>query len=178
MVFAVGKRTKVYKFFSFIVKVKKSDSEAIGRVRNEGIWLKRLNEYGIGPKLYYFNDKFLVYRFVKGLEILDFFKKAILEEKKEVMMEVLRQCRVLDKMKVDKFEMHHPMKHILVSDKVVMIDFERCKYGEKPKNVTQFCQFMNRCYKKVNDFELKKILKKYKKSYSDESFNEIVGLFS
>lgn len=177
MVYAKGKRTKAYKFFNLIIKTKRKDSKAIGNIRNEGNWLRKLNKYKIGPRVYYFNDTFLICGFVKGERILDYFKKAGLEEKKKVVKEVLKQCRILDKLKVDKSEMHHPVKHIIVGKKIVMIDFERCKYSNKPKNVTQFCQFLNSYYEKIDSTRLMEILKRYKRSYSDEDFNKIVELF-
>ena len=47
-------------------------------------------------------------------------------------------------MQVNKEEMHHPLKHVLIKDtKAVMIDFERVHYTEKPKSTTQFCQFIS-----------------------------------
>ncbi|MBI2499727.1 hypothetical protein HYV88_05785 [Candidatus Woesearchaeota archaeon] len=177
MVYAKGKRMNVYKIFNFIIKIKKKESKAVSSIKNEGIWLKKLNKCGIGPKLYYYNDKFIICKFVKGDRILDYFKKVDLNKKKNVVREVLRQCRILDKLKVDKFEMHHPLKHIIVGRKIVLIDFERCKYSERPKNVTGFCQFLNNYYKKVDSDKLKEVLKKYKESYSEEDFDEIVGLF-
>ena len=177
MVYAKGKRTEVYKFFNFVIKTKRKDSKAIGRIKNEGNWLRRLNKYGIGPRIYYFNDKFLICNFIRGERILDYFKKGSLDEKKKVIKEVLRQCRILDKLKVDKFEMHHPLKHVIIGRKVVLIDFERCKYSSKPKNVTGFCQFLNNYYKKIDSNTLKEILKKYKEIYSEEDFDKIVRLF-
>ncbi|MEK6951616.1 MAG: hypothetical protein AABX29_01240 [Nanoarchaeota archaeon] len=175
MVYAKGKRTEVYKIFNFIIKVKRKDSKAISSIKNEGTWLKKINKYAIGPRLYYFNDKFLICKFIKGDRILDYFKKVGLNEKEKVVREVLRQCRILDKLKVDKFEMHHPLKHVIVGRRIVLIDFERCKYSERPKNVTGFCQFLNNYYRKIDN--LKEILKKYKESYSDEDFDEIVRSF-
>lgn len=177
MVYAKGKRTKVYKVFNLIIKVKRKDSKAINVIKNEGNWLRKLNKYDIGPKLYYFDEKFLVCEFIKGERIINYLKKVNLNEKKIVVMEVLRQCRLLDKLKVDKFEMHHPVKHILIGKKVVMIDFERCKYSEKPKNVTGFCQFLVKNYKKVDNLKLINLLKKYKESYSEKEFYDITKLF-
>ena len=53
------------------------------------------------------------------------------------------QCKVLDDLGINKEEMHHPVKHILIGKKdIVMIDFERCSFSEKVKNVTQFIQFI------------------------------------
>ena len=50
----------------------------------------------------------------------------------------------MDEMKVTKGEMMRPLKHVIVTagNEVVFIDFERCRASEKPKNVTQFCQFL------------------------------------
>ena len=192
MVYAKGKRTIVYKLFNFIIKVKRKESFAIGSIKNEGKWLRKLNKYGIGPRLYYFNKKFLICEFINGDRILNYFKKCSLNERRKVVKEVLRQCYVLDKLKVDKFEMHHPLKHVIIGKKiaflwkrnvserktmVTMIDFERCKYSSKPKNVTGFCQFLNNYYKKVDSDKLREILKKYKESYSNGDFDKLSLLF-
>ena len=66
-----------------------------------------------------------------------------------------------------------------------MIDFERCYFTDKPKNVSQFCQFLM-SNKVKNLLEEKKIkidrnnlidrIKVYKKSYYDEDFNTIIKL--
>jgi len=53
-----------------------------------------------------------------------------------------------------------------------MIDFERCYYTEKPKNVTQFCQFLL-LINKIKP-EAIEILKKYKKDESEENFKRIL----
>ena len=55
----------------------------------------------------------------------------------------MAQMFALDRLGVDKEEMHHPVKHIIVGkNKVHLIDFERAHTALKPKNVTQFCQFL------------------------------------
>ena len=109
-----GKRGKVYKILNFAIKVKNKDSKSIGRIGNEVKWLKKLNTHGIGPKLYYGNDNFLVSSFIKGEPITDYFKHCSHEDKTLVIKEVFRQCYILDKLKVDKFEMHRPLKHIII----------------------------------------------------------------
>jgi predicted Ser/Thr protein kinase len=39
--------------------------------------------------------------------------------------------------------MTNPYKHIIVRDEIpIMIDFERCVHTNKPKNITQFIQFL------------------------------------
>lgn len=66
-----------------------------------------------------------------------------------------RQCFAMDLMGINKDEMTHPHRHILVhavastpdaaetssqTHKCTFIDFEKCVYSSKPKNVTQLCQ--------------------------------------
>jgi len=167
-----GKRGNVYVFFNIAVKVERKDIGAINRIKNEAKWLKVLNKYNIGPKLYFSGSNFIVYKFVKGERILDYFKHVSREDKIKVVKEVLRQCRILDKLKVDKLEMHHPVKHVIIGKKVVMIDFERCKNSLRPKNVTQFVQFLDRLGFKVD----KKILQEYKKDYSENDYRKILSL--
>jgi predicted Ser/Thr protein kinase len=78
--------------------------------------------------------------------------------------------------------MNHPTKHILIKKgeasrkTVVMIDFERCKQTENPKNVTQFCQYILKYQKKINKKKLMRLLQEYKKDYSSLSFRRLLNL--
>lgn len=144
---AKGKRSVVYTCVldgrKVAIKVKRKDSKApVFRIENEANWLRRLNKYNIGPKFISFRDEKLVMGFVEGERFLDWLKNAEKSEVEKVLKEIFRQVRKLDELRVDKEEMHHPIKHILISDKVKMIDFERCHVVDKPKNLTQFCQFL------------------------------------
>jgi predicted Ser/Thr protein kinase len=38
--------------------------------------------------------------------------------------------------------MSHPQKHIIIDKSPVLIDFERARYTETPKNITQFCDYI------------------------------------
>ncbi len=81
--------------------------------------------------------------------------------------------------------MYNPYKHILIESSPVMIDFERAYYTKKPKNLTQFCQFITN--KKVELILKKKkirsnknlfipLLQKYKNNINKENFNKIIKL--
>ena len=91
----------------------------------------------------------------------------------------------LDKLKINKKELTNPYKHIIINKKIVMIDFERCYFTDKPKNVSQFCQFlMSKKVKEIfmknkiniNKNKLIRILKVYKKSYSEKYFENVLRL--
>ncbi len=185
--FAKGKRSVVYKSklngILVAIKEERKDINAIERVNNEVRWLKRLNKHGIGPKLIKSGNNYFIYKFIEGERILDYIEGHNWRAIREALIEVLRQCRVMDKLLVSKEEMHRPVKHILVGKEVKMIDFERCHSTERPKNVTQFCQFI--MSKKLNDLLMgkKKIgkerlleaVKQYKDNYSEDSFRKIIG---
>ena len=48
-------------------------------------------------------------------------------------------------MKLAKVDVEfEPMNTFLIDKKPVLIDFERAYYTKKPKNLTQFCQFLMR----------------------------------
>lgn len=175
-----------YKGKKAVIKAKLPESEAIGRMENEGKWLKILNKKGIGPKLFFANKDFFVYEYIpgpfiiKGLEKLD--KKATIK----ILKSVFDQMFILDKLNVDKEEMHHPYKHVIITknDKPVLVDFERCHKTLKPKNVTQFCQCISSMSKinkkiKINREKIIKLAQQYKKNQNKENLeilkNELSG---
>ncbi len=185
--FSKGKRGIIYKGFignkKIAIKIKNPASKAINRIENETRWLKILNKKGIGPKFIAFEKGKLIYGFVEGDFILDWIEKNDSKNIRKVLREVLVQCRAMDKLKVNKEEMHNPTKHIVVGKKVVLLDFERCNETKKPHNVTQFCQFimskklsliLNKKKIKINNKKLIKLLKEYKQDYTEKKFKEIL----
>ena len=132
-----------YKNKKIIIKTKNPQSMAFGRVENEAKWLKRLNKHEIGPKLILVDDDYFAYHLIEGSFILDYLKKSNKYNIKKTLKRIFNQLFVLDELKIDKEEMHHPFKHVIITKtKPFLIDFERANYSLKPKNITQFCQFI------------------------------------
>lgn len=179
--FSHGKRSIIYIFKkgskNYIIKTKKQGIGAEDPISNEARYLKLLNKYKIGPKYFISGKNYVVYEYIKGEFFVDWIKINKEKDIKKMIKEILLQCRILDKLKINKKEMHHPIKHIIIRDnKPVMIDFERCYYTENPKNVTQFCQFLlliNRMDKSAI-----KILKEYKEDESDDKFRKITSFLN
>lgn len=179
-----------YKRKTVVVKAKRKESTAVATIENEINWLRRLNKGGIGPKLLLegkSNDWF-AYKFVEG-EFITYYISSCNEKEKIVaaIKDLLLQCRKLDKLKVNKEEMLRPQKHVLVgkSGKITMLDFERCRKTQKPKNLTQLCQFLASKYvtslllQKGIKAEREKLLaaaKSYKHSQTEEKFKIILEL--
>lgn len=175
-----GRRGLVYLDFingiKVAVKKKRPESKALNSLKNEAYWLNILNKHRIGPKLISFKDDELVTEFIEGGFLDDLIRKS---KDKKIIKDVFNQCYVMDKLKVNKFEMHKPIKHIIVTKnkKPVMIDFERCKFTNNPKNVTQFCQYLLRFGFDINKEKLKDLLKEYKKDYNKKTFDKIINIF-
>lgn len=186
---AKGKRGHVYTYKSKVdgkevcVKELNPETEAEGVLHNEAKFLKMVNEHGIGPKLLKEEDDRVVMEFVQGERILDFFERSEKTGIVKVIKESLDQARKLDEMKINKYELTNSFKHIIVSyEKPVMIDFERCREVKKPKNVTQFVQFLTSgkvkriLSKKKIDLdasELRDLAKSYKEKYNQKLFETI-----
>ena len=183
MIFAKGKRGIIYKKGLVITKVKNPKSKARARIKNEASYLRLLNKHEIGPKLISFKNNKLKYRFVKGIYIIDYIKKSNKKKIIKILKNVLKQCFILDKLKINKLEMNRPIKHIIIDKKTVLIDFERCYKTDKPKNVTQFIQFIisnnlkNILIKKkikINRKKIIKLAKNYKKNINKTNFKKIL----
>ncbi|MBU3942131.1 MAG: hypothetical protein KKF74_04435, partial [Nanoarchaeota archaeon] len=185
--FARGHRGLLYKASiknkKIVIKTKKPESKAKGRIANETRWIKILNKHKIGPKLLFSGRGYFAYEFVKGDFIIDFIKNNNRENIIKIIKNIFKQLYIMDRLKVDKEEMHHPLKHIIIDKKPVMIDFERCKITKKPKNVTQFCQFIISGGTKVllnqKGIKLKKnkiinLAKAYKKEQTKSNLNKIL----
>lgn len=186
---AKGKRGIIYAGYykgkRTAIKIKRKTSLSKNRILNELKFLKILNKYGIGPRLIKGNNKYLIYEFVEGDFILEFIKKSNKKKIVKILKEILRQCFILDKLKINKLEMHNPLKHVIINKKPVLIDFERCYYTKNTKNVSQFCQFLmsfssllEKKYIKINSKKLVSLLKEYKKNYSIKAFKRVLSLIS
>ena len=182
---AHGKRgvvyTGKYRNKKIAIKTKREESEAIGRIQNEVKCLKLLNRYKIGPKLVMHNKNWLAYMFVSGEFIRDWIPKAKKTETRRVFRSVFDKCFKMDQLGVNKEEMHHPLKHIIIGKSVKMIDFERARKTKDPKNVSQFCQFvmslksvLEKKSMKVDKKKIIQLAKEYKKNFDKTSFNAIL----
>lgn len=164
------------------IKLKNPKSKACGRIKNEVEILKVLNKKKIGPKVLKATNDYFIYDYIDG----QFFPQYVKESNKEDIMVVIRnlfqQCYEMDKLKINKEEMHHPHKHILIKSTPILLDFERANKSTKPHNVTQFCQYLSMMKpdlkkKKVfiNITKLRELSRDYKKSYDKKILGKIIN---
>jgi release factor glutamine methyltransferase len=171
------------------IKVQRDDIDATETVNNEVRQLAVLNKHNIGPKLLFSGNNYFVYEFVDGDFLQDYLAKKETNRSGaiKVIKDVFEQMYVLDTLGLNKEEMHHPVKHIIVTrkGKPVLVDFERCHSREKTHNVTQFAQFiisgkllpyLERHKIKVSMLEMLDISRKYSEKKSRENFDAILAL--
>ncbi|HLC63444.1 MAG TPA: hypothetical protein VJJ21_03930 [Candidatus Nanoarchaeia archaeon] len=175
---AKGKRGTVYIEGKCIIK--KASSY---QIKNEVDWLKKLNKRKIGPKLVDCGDDWFKAEYIKGERIEEYVQRAEIKEIAKILRDCLKQCRIMDSLKMNKKEMHHPYKHVIIrKNKPRFIDFERCKITENPKNITQFCQYILKLALlfpgkvNVNREEMIKAMKEYKRNQNEKSFRKILKL--
>ena len=189
--FAKGKRGFIYTAKlgkkKIAIKEKNPESKAQSRIEFEAYWLKKLNKHKIGPKFIFFERGSLAYEFVEGIFIEEFIKNSTKRDIKKVLMELLNQMFLLDELGINKEEMHHPYKHIIITKKTkpVLLDFERANNTEKPSNVTQFCQFitstnlhslLNKKGFKIDISKVRAAARKYKHNINKKNFKEIIKI--
>ena len=143
---AKGKRSEVYKALYKNQKVaiklfKTQDSKK--RAKKEANFILILNKENIGPKLIFQENNYIVYKLIEGPRFIDWLNQSDKKSTLKMISKILDVCYKIDKLGINKLELHNPKKHILIeNNKPILIDFERCYFTDNPKNLTQFCQYL------------------------------------
>jgi putative serine/threonine protein kinase len=171
------------------VKLLRTDSDR-KTLKGEGAFLSKVNALGVGPKLYYVTDEFLVLEYIKGKRIGDFIEglkgRGKAGRLRRVLKDMLSQCFVLDKNKVAHCELSNPVKHIIIKPnyKPVILDFESANSNKKYSNVTSLAQSLfvggklsPKVRRTLGIKEIKPIiesLREYKQNPKQETFEKVL----
>jgi putative serine/threonine protein kinase len=139
-------------------------------IQKEGIILKQVNQYGIGGVLRLYGEDFIAYDYIEGKPLNEVLNQ---NNYNYLILQLLEHGFLLDKLKIDKGEMHRPYTNVLVDKnlKLHLIDFERSKKSLNPQNVLNIVQFITRGQPKTK--QLLNILKEYKQNQTEKNFEEI-----
>ena len=169
-----------------VAKLQRHDVAVKKAIANEAKALKLVNKAGIGPKLLLSGKDWFVAEFVAGQPLVEFVSRAKKGQLKKVLLALLAQCYKLDRLGLQKEEMHRPYKHIIVRRGLpVLLDFERTHKMQKPKNVTQLCQFLSSAWMAgqlsakgiaLEPAAIRAAAREYKRERSRASFDMIVNL--
>lgn len=127
-----------------LVLVKERNPRSVvDTVAQEARILARINAHGLGPRLIRHEPGRLVREYVDGALIEAWTATATPALIRRVLAEFLDQCRTLDTIGIDKAELTRPFKHLLIRrGHPVQIDYDRARESQRPRNVTQACQFL------------------------------------
>ncbi|WP_297887445.1 serine/threonine protein kinase [Sulfurihydrogenibium sp.] len=139
-------------------------------IQKEGVILKEINKYSIGGTLRISGEDFIAYDYIEGKPLNEILNP---DNYNHLISQLLNQAFLLDKLKIDKGEMHRPYTNVLVDKnlKIHLIDFERAKKTLYPQNILNIVQFITRGQTKTD--QLLNLLKDYKKNQTEENFNKI-----
>lgn len=188
--FAKGKRGLVYKAVysgkNVVVKLQRPDAITASTVSFEARWLKKLNPKKIGPKLFFATEHFLIMEFIEGFLFEEYIQTQSKQHILKMIHALCKQLYLFDTFGINKYEMNHPDKHIIIRNHVpIMIDFERCRYTEDPKNITQVVQFLTagritllleKKWIYVDKKWMQDAARVYKDRRTKENYNKIIAL--
>jgi len=171
------------------LKIRRTDSQRNG-MKEEAKLLGRANKIRVGPTLFESSKNFLVMEFLQGEKIADWVKslsgKGSTSKLKSVIRKVLKDCFNLDQDGFDHGELSSITKHVIVGNKVSLIDFESSSVKRRVANVTSATQAfyigsgmskkIQRIYKVPLKDKIIDSLRIYKKNPTRNSFDNLLKI--
>jgi len=105
------------------------------------------NRVGVGPPLYGHTRDFILMKFLDSTELSEWLSNlrggGTRTRAREMLHQLLNQCRTLDIMGLDHGELSDLRKHAVVAEGAPwIIDFESASTGRRPRNVTSAAQYL------------------------------------
>jgi putative serine/threonine protein kinase len=125
----------------FALKIRRTDADR-KTMDNEAHFHKIANSVGVGPSLQGHTKNLIAMEFVAGKNIIDWVENAAKSKMCTVATAILEQCFSLDRAGLDHGELNRLARHVIVSDRSYIIDFESASTTRKTCNVTAAAQSM------------------------------------
>src|SRR5215218_3092047 len=125
----------------FALKIRRTDADRKA-MDNEARLHKMANSEGVGPSLEGHTKNLIAMEYVSGQSIIDWAgnNKAAKSKIRIVATDVLEQCFSLDAAGLDHGELSRLARHVIISDRPYIIDFESASTTRKTCNVTAAAQ--------------------------------------
>ncbi len=152
----------VYLFDTYAVKV--FEEKYRYNFLKEVKFLTLLQPFGFVPELYFvdFDGLKVTMQRLGGRRIGECIGRKVVDR-------CLECCFILDVLGIEKQEMNHPGKHIIVDGGVYFIDFERARLKKRPSNLTQFTVYLKKFGIKLE----KNLIRRYKFEINRKNFEII-----
>jgi len=171
------------------VKIRRNDSPR-KNLKKEAELLKITNQISVGPKLVGFSKNFLVIEYLEGEKIGRYVGslsgRGNITKLKAVIKKVLEDCYKLDSIGLDHGELSRMPKHVIIGNKITIIDFESSSMKRRVSNVTSATQAfyigsrisktVNRIYRAPKKEKIISALRSYKQDQSKENFENLLNV--
>jgi putative serine/threonine protein kinase len=168
----------------FAVKVRRTDADR-NTMDNEARLHKIANSVGVGPILEGHTKNLIAMEFVVGQSIIEWVDYNAARSKMRTVVEaILEQCFSLDRAGIDHGQLSRLARHVIVSDRSYIIDFESASTTRKTCNVTAAAQSIflhgiiaNRVKKILGNTDRDKAihaLRIYKHSHTRDNFDAVL----
>ena len=174
-------------FGIFALKIRRMDANRISMKREAELHLMA-NSVNVGPKLFGATENFILMEFIEGYNILEWLKRIEeqnIERVRKVLKELLDQCYALDKLGLDHGELSDVKKHVIISEKPVIIDFESASISRRVANLTKIMQYLfiggpvSKNLRQVLGIEDERIIidsiRKYKEEKNQENYLNLLS---
>jgi putative serine/threonine protein kinase len=166
------------------LKIRRTDADR-NTMDNEARLHKIANSAGVGPSLEGHTKNLIAMEFVAGQSIIDWIDDNAASSKMcTVAGAILEQCFSLDRAGIDHGELSRLARHVIVSDRSYIIDFESASTTRKTCNVTAAAQSIflhgiiaNKVKKILGNSDREKVihaLRTYKHSHTIDNFEAVL----
>jgi putative serine/threonine protein kinase len=104
------------------------------------------NKVEVGPKLYNHTDNFILMELIRGVNLPEWVKhlkgRGTTTNLRRVCRDLLEKCWRLDQSGLDHGELSNLSKHVIVGDRVEIIDFESASTTRSVRNLTSAAQYL------------------------------------
>ena len=128
------------------LKIRRTDADR-NTMKEEAHFLKIANSIGVGPHFEGQTRNLIAMEYIAGQSIIDwilgnrnYYSKVTKRKMCTVTRSILEQCFSLDEAGLDHGELSRLARHVIVSDRPYIIDFESASTKRKTSNVTAAAQ--------------------------------------
>jgi putative serine/threonine protein kinase len=123
----------------FALKIRRTDASR-NTMKEEAHFHKIANNVGVGPHLEDQTRNLITMEYIEGQNIGQWVDNASKRKIHSIGRDILEQCFRLDNAGVDHGELSRLTKHVIISDRPYLVDFESASITRKTCNVTAAAQ--------------------------------------
>lgn len=107
---------------------------------------KMANEAGVGPRLISHHGPVILMELIEGVDLTSWLLRLTsseVEEARDLISDLLRQCFMLDRAGINHDELSDASKHVLKTGRgAVILDFGSAKLTSRPSNLTSIINYL------------------------------------